>query len=247
MIIRRKYSWIRDLPDVRDFLYAAPRTRDLPRFIDLRENCPEVYDQGSLGSCTANAGAAAFQFENAKQNQEDYVPSRLAIYWQSRDVKESDTGATLRETMKTLTKSGAGHEELWPYRAERFTVRPTTDYYVDAEKHQVVAYRSIQQDLSQLQGCLASGLPFVFGFMVYSSFQSDEVARTGVMPMPTKDEKDLGGHAVLAVGYDDKNGRFIVRNSWGSGWGDKGHFYMPYAYLTDINLSSDFWCVQIVE
>jgi len=110
-----------------------------------------------------------------------------------------------------------------------------------------VTYSRLTQSLSQLKGCLASGYPFVFGFTVYDSFESQQVAQTGVVPMPAAGEGVLGGHAVLAVGYDDTQQRFIVRNSWGTGWGMQGYFTMPYAYLTEQNLSSDFWTVRLVN
>jgi len=100
--------------------------------------------------------------------------------------------------------------------------------------------------LNQMKGCLASGYPFVFGFTVYESFESQHVVTTGVVSMPAAGEKVLGGHAVVAVGYDDTTQRFIVRNSWGPGWGKGGYFTMPYAYLTDSNLSDDFWTVRLV-
>jgi C1A family cysteine protease len=112
----------------------------------------------------------------------------------------------------------------------------------------VTSYQRVPRVLNQLKGCLASGLPFVFGFSVYDSFESQEVARTGVVPMPdTATEQLLGGHAVLAVGYDDADQRFVVRNSWGEGWGDGGYFTMPYAYLTERSLASDFWAIVQVE
>ena len=98
-----------------------------------------------------------------------------------------------------------------------------------------------------MKGCLASGFPFVFGFTVYESFESQEVAKTGMVPMPAAGESVLGGHAVLAVGYDDGHQRFIVRNSWGTGWGMQGYFTMPYAYLTERDLSSDFWTIRLVQ
>jgi C1A family cysteine protease len=101
--------------------------------------------------------------------------------------------------------------------------------------------------LTQMKGCLASGFPFVIGFTVYESFESDEVAKTGRMPMPAPREHVLGGHAVMVVGYDDKVERFRMRNSWGTSWGLKGYFTMPYAYLLDDNLSDDFWKITLVK
>ncbi len=115
-----------------------------------------------------------------------------------------------------------------------------------AAANHVVSYQRVTRSLPQLKGCLAEGFPFVFGFTVYESFESDEVRAGGVVPMPSSGEQVLGGHAVLAVGYDDGTQRFLVRNSWGTEWGQHGHFTMPYAYLTERNLSSDFWTLRAV-
>jgi C1A family cysteine protease len=111
----------------------------------------------------------------------------------------------------------------------------------------VVAYKRVARDLTQMRGCLASGYPFVFGFTVYDSFESAAVAKNGVLNMPGGGEKVVGGHAVLAVGYDDAAQRFRVRNSWGAGWGQKGYFTIPYSYLISASLASDFWMLTTVE
>ena len=118
--------------------------------------------------------------------------------------------------------------------------------FTDGLKDRAVSYSRLVQTLSQMKGCLASGYPFVFGFTVYDSFEGDHVAKTGVVPMPGSGESVLGGHAVMAVGYDDNDQRFIVRNSWGTGWGMHGYFAMPYSYLTDRSLASDFWTIRLV-
>jgi C1A family cysteine protease len=119
--------------------------------------------------------------------------------------------------------------------------------YKDALKYKAVTYQRVVQTPSQLKGCLASGYPIVFGFTVYESFESDAVAKTGQVPLPKPSEKVLGGHAVLAVGYDETQQRFIVRNSWGKNWGLQGYFTMPYSYLTDNNLADDFWTIRVVS
>ncbi len=126
-------------------------------------------------------------------------------------------------------------------------MKPSAQACKEASKYQVTSYSRLTQTLNQLKGCLASGYPFVFGFTVYESFESPEVAKSGVMPMPAASEKVLGGHAVVAAGYNDASQRFIVRNSWGSKWGQKGCFTMPYAYITESNLADDFWTIRLVE
>jgi C1A family cysteine protease len=248
----KRYGWRPDRPDQRDQLYAAPPAAmsTLPPSVDLRPNCPPVYDQGELGSCTANAIGAAIQFEQMKQGIPAFVPSRLFIYYNERVIEgtvDSDAGAEIRDGMKTVNHDGAPDETLWPYNIVKFRSKPPQRVYREALKHQVLLYRRIVRDLTQMKACLATGYPFVFGFSVYTSFEGPDVARTGEMGMPSPSEQLIGGHAVMAVGYDDTTARFTIRNSWGSGWGAAGYFTMPYAYLTQRNLSSDFWTIRLVE
>jgi C1A family cysteine protease len=248
-----RYGWVPDLPDQRDHLYAAPPRvlRKLPAQVDLRANCPPVFDQGTLGSCTANAIASAYRFDLLKQrSSRRFVPSRLFIYYNERVIEgtiDTDAGAMLRDGIKTLAKQGVCAEQRWPYEIDRFGDRPPAPAYRDGLKHQALSYQRLNQDAMQMKGCLASGFPFVFGFSVYESFESAAVAHTGRMPMPAPGERQLGGHAVLAIGYQDRSQSFIVMNSWSTGWGAAGFFYMPYAYLSNPGLARDLWTVRTVE
>lgn len=249
----KRYGWIPDLPDQRDYLYSAPiaTLRSLPTSVDLGPLCPGVYDQGELGSCTANAIAGAIEFDQMKQKKPVvFTPSRLFIYYNEREMEgtvDYDSGAMIRDGIKSVAKQGACPEDMWPYIIANFREKPPQRCYEVALENQVVVYRRLVQTLNQMKGCLASGYPFVFGFTVYESFEAPEVASTGEAPMPGPEEKVLGGHAVLAVGYDDARQRFLVRNSWGTGWGAQGNFTMPYAYLTQPGLASDFWTIRLVE
>jgi C1A family cysteine protease len=248
----KRFGWSPDLPDARDHLYAAAPAvlSAMPASIDLRSKFPTPYDQGQLGSCTGNAIAGAIQFERRKQLlSPDFVPSRLFIYYNERVIEGTvgtDAGAQIRDGIKSVTKQGVCSETTWPYTITKFTKKPSAAAYKEAAKYTATSYSRLTQTLNQLKGCLASGFPFVFGFTVYDSFESTQVAKTGVVPMPASGEKVLGGHAVCAVGYNDTQHRFIVRNSWGTTWGQKGYFTMPYAYLTDNNLSDDFWTIRLV-
>lgn len=250
---RRGYGWIPDVPDQRDHLYAAPvvHLKALPQAVDLRKQCPPVYDQGELGSCTANAIGGAIQFERAKQKKKpDFVPSRLFIYYNERVMEHSvasDNGAMIRDGIKSVAKQGVCPEPEWPYAIDKFAAKPPAKCFSDAKSYQALEYLRLPQVLNQLKGCLTSGYPFVFGFSVYEGFESDEVAKTGVLGMPGPKEKLLGGHAVLAVGFDDSKQVFLVRNSWGADWGMKGYFTMPYGYLTDPNLADDIWTIRVME
>ncbi|MDJ0313638.1 C1 family peptidase [Arthrobacter sp. H35-D1] len=245
-----RYGWIRDLPDQRDFLFAAPHTvqAKLPPAVDLVPKCPPVYDQGRLGSCTGNGVAGAVQFDALKEDLEDIsVPSRLFIYYNERVIEgsvDSDAGAQIRDGIKTVAVLGVCDEALWPYDITKFTDKPPATCYTAAKKQRAIVYSRAGQTLSQLKGCLASGYPIVFGFSVYDSFESAEVASTGVVPMPAATESVLGGHCVVAVGYDDAQQRFTFRNSWGESWGNAGYGTMPYAYLLSNSLASDFWTVK---
>lgn len=261
-----RYGWIADQPDHRDYLYAAPQgiVDTLPPKVDLRPRCPPVYNQGRIGSCTANAIAGAVQFTRRVEDlAPDFVPSRLFIYWNERNLEHTvpvDSGAQLRDGIKIVHQLGVCPETGWSYDdtpadpashlwpdGAKAALRPTDSCFSAALNHQATSYRRVARSLVQLKGCLASGYPFVLGFAVYDSFESAVVARTGIVDLPKHDESRLGGHAVLAVGYDDTTQRFIVRNSWGPAWGLKGCFTMPYAYLLDPTLASDFWTIRVVE
>jgi len=248
-----RYGWIRDLPDQRDHLYAAPREvlLNLPPSVDLRPKCPAVYDQGQLGSCTANAIAAALEFDQMKEKQANiFVPSRLFIYYNERKMEgtvNEDSGGQIRDGIKSVANQGDCPEDLWPYDITKFAVQPPQQCYQQALKFEAVQYQRLSQISNQLKGCLASGFPFVFGFAVYESFESQQVAQTGHAPMPAPTDASIGGHAVMAVGYDDSQNWFIVRNSWGIGWGMKGYFTLPYTYLLEQNLASDFWTIRVVS
>lgn len=224
-----KYGWRKDNPDQRDF-YTTFYAFDfqIPSQVDLRKFCPPIYDQGELGSCTANAISAALEFDEIKQNTaSEFTPSRLFIYYNERAIEgtiASDAGASLRDGIKSVVKLGSCSETEWPYDIEKFTEKPSNQCYTDALNFKATFYQKIHQDTLHMKACLAAGLPFVFGFTVYESFESDEVAKTGMVQLPTAQEAVIGGHAVLCVGYNDIDQRFIVRNSWGTSWGMSGYF-----------------------
>ena len=243
------------------------------KLVDLRDKCPDVYDQGNLGSCTANSLAFCYHYDellNKESNRtvvdnEDtnkitvqltpnetsvFVPSRLFIYYNERDLEgtvSKDAGAEIHDGIQVMNTLGVCPETDWVYDISKFADKPDEKCYTEALNHKTILYNALDQNLDQLKACLISGFPVAFGFVVYQSFESDYVKQTGQVPMPEPGEKVLGGHAVALVGFDDKNKEFIVRNSWGSDWGDRGYFYMPYDYVLNQELSSDFWTIKRTE
>jgi len=248
----KKLGWKKDLPDFRDRFLSLPgaKKENLPAEVDLRpsEHFP-IYDQGDLGSCTANAIGAAFHFDQVREGITTFTPSRLFIYYNERAMEGSipyDNGAYIRDGIKSINKVGVCPETMWPYDTTTFTQKPGEECYSEAVKNLASEYARVPQTLEDIKAVLAEGFPFVFGFTVLSSFFSDEVSKTGKMPLPGPEDYILGGHAVQACGYSDKDQVIIVRNSWGEEWGDKGYFYMPYSYITDPFLASDMWAVKFV-
>jgi C1A family cysteine protease len=247
------YGWKPSPPDQRDFKLVPKFTVGLPPIVSLRPNCPPIYDQGNLGSCTANGIAALHQFDQMKKHpitHASWTPSRLFIYYNERVIEDSvdyDSGAYIRDGMKSLAKQGVCRETEWPYAISKFAAKPTARCYRDAMAHQAVLYQAVSQTNVGIRSAVATGMPVVFGFTVYESFESDEVAITGTVPMPSRTEGVLGGHCVVIIGYDDTRQRYECRNSWGTEWADGGYFTMPYAYVESADLCDDFWVLQTIE
>jgi C1A family cysteine protease len=257
----RRLGWTPDLPDHRDFLYAAPMQimAALPPKFDLRPKCPAVYDQEELGSCTAQAIAGAIEFDQMKQGAKVFTPSRLFIYYNERAIEHTiliDNGAQIRDGIKSCAKLGVCPESMWTYDDThpaqegepcptcKFAQKPPEECYKEALKHKIMSYARLPRNMNSMKACIASGFPFIFGFTCYDSlpFQSTD----GVIPMPGSTNQVIGGHAVLAVGYDDARQMVTIRNSWNTTWGEKGYGYLPYGYLQNPDLSDDFWTIKLV-
>lgn len=243
-----RLGWHRDAPDPDDvpFVASLETLHTLPAKVSLVSQCPSVYDQGNLGSCTANAIAAAFEFDLMRQGLSDFRPSRLFIYFYERFLEgtvDEDAGAAIRDGIKVVNKYGVCPESEWAYDIARFTEQPPAQCRIDALKEKALKYHRITQNLSQMKACLAQGLPFVFGINVYQSFMD---ATDGNIPMPGNGEQCIGGHALLCVGYDDAKQVFIFRNSWNTSWGQQGYGTIPYAYLADQGQAADFWQISVV-
>lgn len=240
--------WKADKVDTRDYKYQVTQ-KVSPTLVDLRRYCSPIEDQGSLGSCTGQAIAGAIELLN-KRNGKPTDVSRLFIYYYERVLLGTvnyDSGAYIRDGIKATNHYGASLESLWPHDIRKFRQEPIVEAKNDALNRKVTRYERVMN----FNGCidaLNNGYPIVMGFHVYTSFMSRNVARTGNMPYPnTRREQLLGGHAVLLVGYDKRRNVFIARNSWGTNWGDRGYFYMPFNVVTNTSMSSDFWIIKSVN
>lgn len=255
--MKRTYGYIQDRPDERDFkLSIGGRTPTKTVYLFDTKNTPPVYDQGQLGSCVSNAVGAQAQFflmnKDAAGNPKAklFFPSRLFIYYFGRVIEGTvteDSGMTIRDGIKILASRGICQEEKWPYVIPNFAVEPPKEAQDQALKFEAMEYYRVSQTRKSIVGALLKGYPVAFGFKVYESFESDEVAQTGEVPMPSVGETFLGGHAVTIWGYNQEKDYFLVRNSWGKNWGLNGYFHMPVNYVLDSSLSSDFWIVKKME
>jgi C1A family cysteine protease len=272
------YGYIPDPKDERDYQFTATKKIKLPASVDMRSDCSPVRDQGMLGSCTAFSMATGLrEFMLIRGNPpipptpqpsclEKIIPksilkkligdglmvlSPLFLYYHERVLEGTvnwDSGATMRDGMKVLNQIGVCPEMDWPYLISKYKLDPGEVAYLNAQSYKITIYKRID-NLLDIKSALAEGYGVVFGFNVYESFETNEVANTGIMPMPKPNERLLGGHAVFICGYKDDEtwaggGYLIIKNSWGLGWGDSGFFLMPYAFA-DSNEVSDIWTASV--
>jgi C1A family cysteine protease len=238
---------------------AQPAKASIPKSVDLRKWCSPVENQGALGSCTANAGVGLVEYYERRAFAKHIDASRLFLYKATRNLLHwtGDRGAFLRTTMAAMVLFGVPPEEYWPYLIADFDKEPSSFCYAFAQDYQVIQYfrldsLSTPKDLllKRIKSYLAAGLPSMFGFSVFSSIE--QANGDGKISYPCRGEKILGGHAVVAVGFNDdikiKNttcgvetaGALLIRNSWGAGWGDKGYGWLPYEYVLG-GLAIDWW------
>lgn len=245
--LSRSYTWRPDVPDPRDKLYTAIR-KNLPPFVISLCINNQVENQGQLGSCTGNAATTALEVALKLGPMQ---LSRLMAYFNARDLEGTvgyDAGATIRSVIKGLMKTGACEETTWPYKTSRFKAKPSPAAYSEAKefvkmaKDDGLVYKRVLT-LNGVLTAIASGSPVVFGFVVPESF--NDLPSSGIQPLPKKGERILGGHAVVADGYNIEKKYVWVRNSWGEDWGLNGYFRMPFAWFTDPRrLVDDMWLIQ---
>jgi C1A family cysteine protease len=252
----RTYGWRRDSLDQRDHRLSLPQRRvsaALPDTLDMQLHMPGVYDQGQLGSCTANGIAGAIEYRRRRQKLPDFVPSRLFIYWNERVIEgtpASDAGAEIRDGIKSVATQGACSEDIiqpspWPYDITQFAAQPPQACFDQAKRDLVASYATVDQtDVDAIRAALVSDYPVVFGFTVYDGFENMD--GDFVCPLPHDVDVPLGGHCVVICGYDHPKQLFKCRNSYGKGWGLAGYFWMPYAYITNTDISADYWTIDTV-
>jgi C1A family cysteine protease len=264
-------GWLPDFPDFRDRTpahaavepliakTAIEKAASLPDRVDLSQWCSPVENQGSLGSCTANAAVGLYEYFERRANGEHVDASRMFVYKTSRNLLHwtGDTGAFIRTAMGALVLFGVPPEEYWPYDPAQLDVEPPAFCYAFGDNFKAIQYVRLDPAgatadavHNEVKKFLANNFPSMFGFTVYSSI--DQSAADGKIPVPAAGEKVKGGHAVIAIGYDDamvvtnhgsgmsSTGAFKIRNSWGTEWGDQGYGWLPYDYVA-AGLAQDWW------
>lgn len=240
-MIKRALGCIPDKFDPRDLLYRAPiAPANLPKSAVLDKSKQPVLDQGQLGACVAHGTCGAVLFR-----QPDFMLSRLWLYYNARKLEgttHEDAGCEIRDAVKVLVSKGAPPETDWPYDISKFAKRPPAKATNDAKKEVILKYERIATP-QDARACIASGSPYIVGFTLFESFESDEVAKTGMVPMPKEGERIIGGHCVLGFGYDETHDEYL--NSWSDQWGNGGYFKVLHAYVEQY--ASDMWAITACE
>ncbi|MDR3392395.1 MAG: C1 family peptidase [Sulfuriferula sp.] len=249
--MKRQYNRVKDSHDPRDHHYKDTRPLTRPPVVDLSGVCSPVRNQGDEGCCTGEAWVGAYEYEENLERQAFFLASEQYVYYNERVLDhdtDQDAGAEIRDGIKAIVKYGVCSEALWPLNPATLSVKPSLEAYAEGAKHTALQYASVDQTENAITHALAAGHPVVFGITVYDSFESDEVAANGLVPMPdVNTEQCQGGHAVLIVGYDYHKRLFKVRNSWGPDWGDHGYFYLPFEFVFSSELCEDFWVLSKIQ
>jgi len=252
-IVRRKkvpyaLGAIKDIDDPRDIVYKVRRYKGLPESTNrqnIRKFCHR-YDQKSLGSCVGHGVAEAYRHVLKVNGQPDFAPSRLFAYYIAREDKKNDTGASIRNAFKAINKLGLCSEKTIPYHINKFAETPSPEALTEALDHQSIRYERLPQTKEAIKDTISRGYPVVYGKLLYDSFMSEQVAESGEIPLPDKNNETLhGGHCMVIFDYD-KYGT-VELNSWGFDWGQGGLCHVPWEYVLDPKLCMDFWTFYVVE
>ncbi len=273
-------GWLPPLPDLRDYTAEHPAIKDmakklgltgkklsLPATVDLRQWCSPIENQLNLGSCTAHAGMGIVEYFERRAHGSYIDGSRLFLYKTTRNLMQvtGDTGAWLRNVMGALRLCGVPAEKYWPYNVPDFDKEPPSFVYAVADNYEALVYFCHDPQhanvptatvLSTVKLFLTAGIPSMFGFWGFPSFNNTNVK--GGIPYPCPGESVQWGHAIVVVGYDDSKkirntkcnketkGALLIRNSWGTSWGDNGYGWLPYDYVLN-RLAMDFWSLLSME
>jgi C1A family cysteine protease len=248
-----KFKHKADKPDSRDFRIPERASDEppLPKSIDLRKDCPPVYFQGSISSCTANATAALLDVVRKKDKLSFLNPSRLFIYYNCRVLNgdpADDHGSCFRDALSTIYDTGVCAEADWDYNPKLLFEKPTDTCYTKAIENKFQYYALIDQTETALKHCLNEGYPFLFAINLFSHLNDDHMLfETDILSVPISGRPKppvLGSHALCCVGYDDEKQLFLIRNSFGADWCMSGHFYIPYSFMLDPECSNGFWTLR---
>lgn len=249
---RQFFGLVKDKWDGRDVYYKAryadtPESTNRANFMRFSKLKDHIYDQGQLGSCVANMAAGMFRYVLQRNNQPDFNPSRLFEYYNARADKSQDTGTSIREGMKALNKFGLCAESSWPYDIRKFTLEPPAEAFKEGELHQSIIYERIFPVTKQaIKDAIYNGYPVGYGMILYESFMSDSVAMSGMVPIPKRcREHEIGGHAKWIIDYDERG--VLEVNSWGEKWGYLGFCVVPWEYILNEKLCTDFWVLKLTE
>ncbi len=248
--IKERCGWVPDHPDHRDKVYAMAAPVALPPHVNLFPGLPPVYNQGQTSSCTGNSSCTLFDYTYNEEHKKFMFPSRLFPYYNAR-VKEgstkSDSGAMIRDVIKSFASLGVCLETTWPFKENKVTSKPTPQAYTEAVKMTAREYQRLNnRNITMLKTSLFNGDPFVFGLSLYENMQYVDATHI-MLNVPSKNAQFLGGHALTCFGYDDDRKGFLVRNSWGNTWGNNGNFLVSYDYMTSGDLADDFWTIKKVS
>ena len=247
----RQYGWKRDTVQPTR-TYSVGHLPPPPTSSNNLPLMPPVWDQGQTSSCTGHGSIGAYMWRAKKQGLREVMFSRLFAYALARitegDLAE-DAGAAIHDVVVGLAYYGVCTESLWPFTNEDVTAKPSAEAYADAIHHRVTSHESVLQDLTHIKQVLAFEGPIISGSTLFTAFESEEVAKTGVVPMPDSSQQQIGGHCYDIVDYDDKKwpDHFLCRNSWSTNWGINGYFLMPFEYILEPGLSSDLRVITGVQ